>query len=192
METDMESDKKKELEIQYPDSDPPIKKKDILVFLAFLLLTEGGGAIIGISTAAQIDSWYKDLVKPSWNPPNWLFGPVWTTLYFLQAVSAFLIWKTISFKKVLPWLLFFGQLALNFSWPPLFFIAHELLWASVESVFQALFILITLVTFLDINKLSGLLLVPYLAWVTFATFLSFSIWKLNPEMEGLWIVFNEN
>ncbi|XP_063685429.1 tryptophan-rich protein TspO-like [Bolinopsis microptera] len=176
--------------LDYEPSAPRISKKDLLMFLAFLLLTEGGGAIIGIASAGQIATWYKDLVKPSWNPPNWLFGPMWTTLYFLQAVSAFMIWKSIGFKKALPWLLFFTQLALNFAWTPIFFIAHQLLWASVESTFQAFFILFTITIFGDINKTAGLLLLPYLAWVTFATYLSFTIWQLNPETLGLWIIFD--
>jgi tryptophan-rich sensory protein len=123
--------------------------------------------------------WYAGLNKPSWNPPAWLFGPAWTTLYTLMAIAAWLVWKRVGFTRALGF--YFVQLILNAAWTPIFFGAHAMSWALVEISIMWIAILLTLLSFLRVQKTAGLLLVPYLAWVSFATFLNFTLWRLNPS-----------
>ncbi len=123
--------------------------------------------------------WYAGLNKPLWNPPAWLFGPAWTTLYTLMAIAAWLVWKRVGFTRALGF--YFVQLILNAAWTPIFFGAHALGWALFEIVIMWIAILLTLLSFLRVQKTAGLLLVPYLAWVSFATFLNFTLWRLNPS-----------
>ena len=125
------------------------------------------------------DEWYAGLNKPSWNPPAWLFGPAWTTLYTLMAIAAWLVWKRVAFTRALGF--YFVQLILNAAWTPIFFGAHAMGWALVEISIMWIAILLTLLSFLRVQKTAGLLLVPYLAWVSFATFLNFTLWRLNPS-----------
>lgn len=122
-------------------------------------------------------AWYASLIKPAWNPPAWIFGPVWTFLYLLMAVAAWLVWKRDGWK--LPVVLYLAQLALNAAWSPIFFGAHELGWALVEIIVLWIFILLTMLAFLGVNRVAGLMLVPYLLWVSFATFLNFTLWRMN-------------
>ncbi len=123
-------------------------------------------------------AWYAALQKPSWNPPAWLFGPAWTLLYTLMAVAAWLVWKRVGFSR--PIALYFAQLALNAAWTPIFFGAHQLGWALIEIVVMWIAILLTLLSFRRAGTTAGWLLVPYLAWVSFASFLNFTLWRLNP------------
>ena len=126
------------------------------------------------------DGWYAGLQKPSWNPPSWLFGPAWTTLYILMAVAAWLVWREGGWKAQGRALrLFLLQWFLNALWTPLFFGLHRPGLALAEIVLLWLAIVATLWSFWRARKLAGLLLVPYLAWVTFATVLNFTIWRLN-------------
>lgn len=122
-------------------------------------------------------SWYAALNKPAWNPPAWIFGPVWTFLYLLMAVAAWLVWKRVGWKSAI-WL-YLIQLALNAVWTPIFFGAHQLGWALVEIIVLWLAILVTLLTFLTVIRVAGLMLVPYLAWVSFAMFLNLTLWRMN-------------
>jgi translocator protein len=126
------------------------------------------------------DEWYRNIKKPSWNPPNWLFAPVWTLLYVLMAVSAWLVWRQYGFQPAsLPLALFLVQLALNAAWTWLFFGRHRPDLALVEiAVFWAL-LLATILSFWGLNPLAGAILLPYLAWTSFAAFLNFTIWRLN-------------
>jgi tryptophan-rich sensory protein len=124
------------------------------------------------------DAWYAALMKPSWNPPAWLFGPVWTTLYTLMAVAAWLVWRRIGFSRSLG--LYLAQLVLNAAWTPLFFGAHQLGWALIEILVMWVMILRTLLSFRRVNPTAGWLFLPYLAWVSFAAFLNFTLWRLNP------------
>ena len=124
------------------------------------------------------DDWYAALAKPSWNPPGWIFGPVWTALYLMMATAAWLVWKSDGWGKSL-WL-YLTQLALNAAWTPIFFGAHLLGWAFMEILFMWLAILLTLLAFRRVHKTAALLLLPYLAWVTFAAFLNFTLWRMNP------------
>ncbi len=123
-------------------------------------------------------AWYLALDKPAWNPPAWLFGPAWTLLYTLMAVAAWLVWKRVGFTRPLGF--YFVQLALNAAWTPIFFRAHQLGWALIEIVALWIAILATLLSFRRVNTAAGWLFVPYLAWVTFATVLNFTLWKMNP------------
>ncbi|WP_395717213.1 TspO/MBR family protein [Prosthecobacter sp.] len=121
--------------------------------------------------------WYAALNKPTWNPPPWLFGPAWTLLYTLMAVAAWMVWKRAGFAK--PLKLYFVQLALNAAWTPIFFGAHEMGWALVEILALWIAILMTLRAFWAVSRPAGMLLVPYLAWVSFASVLNFTLWRLN-------------
>jgi tryptophan-rich sensory protein len=122
--------------------------------------------------------WYASLAKPSWNPPSWIFGPVWTALYLMMAVAAWLVWKRDGWRKAI-WF-YLAQLALNAAWTPVFFGMHEIGWALMEIIALLLAILITLRAFLHVSKPAAFLLLPYLAWVSFATFLNYTLWRMNP------------
>ncbi|MDI1314566.1 TspO/MBR family protein [Prosthecobacter sp.] len=121
--------------------------------------------------------WYEALQKPTWNPPAWVFGPAWTLLYTLMAVAAWLVWKRVGFGK--PLTLYFMQLVLNAAWTPIFFGAHQLGAALIVIVAMWVAILLTLLSFRRVNATAGWLFVPYLAWVSFATCLNFTLWRLN-------------
>jgi tryptophan-rich sensory protein len=149
----------------------------LVVWIVVCFVAAGiGGAV----TTPNIGSWYAALAKPSWNPPNWIFGPVWSTLYFFMAIAAWLVWRQgglISAK--LPLALFGIQLILNVLWsciffglqmPGLAFVEVFLLWAAIAA---------TMVTFWQRSLVAGLLFVPYFAWVSFASVLNFTIWLLN-------------
>ena len=124
--------------------------------------------------------WYAALHKPSWNPPPWVFGPAWTFLYITMAVAAWLVWREGGWKAQRRALgLFIVQWFLNALWTPLFFGAHRPGVAFGEIVLLWLAIAATLVAFWLVKKAAGLLLVPYLAWVSFAAALNFTIWRLN-------------
>ena len=131
-------------------------------------------------TAPAIATWYATLNKPSWNPPNWIFGPVWSTLYLLMAIAAWLVWRQWGFKATgLAFAFFALQLALNALWSDLIFGLHNPAFALVEIIFLWLAIFATLITFRQFNTLASALLLPYILWVTFAAFLNYTIWKLN-------------
>ncbi len=126
------------------------------------------------------NGWYAALVKPAWNPPAWIFGPAWTLLYVLMAVAAWLVWRDGGWKKQrLPLGLFLVQWFLNALWTPLFFGLHRSGPAFAEIVLLWLTLAATLWSFTRVRKAAGVLLVPYLAWVTFAAALNFTIWRLN-------------
>ena len=133
-----------------------------------------------IGSRFTVGEWYVDLSKPSWNPPNWLFGPVWTVLYLLMAISAWLVWKKAGFQgATVPLIIFLVQLVLNAAWSWLFFGLHEIGIAFIEIVVLWLAILICTILFWRIIAISGILLVPYLMWVAFAAVLNYKLWHLN-------------
>ena len=147
----------------------------------FLALCLGAGALGAVATTPQIEGWYRTLAKPTWNPPAFVFGPVWTTLFVMMGISAWLIWKPHGFQgAALPLALFAIQLILNVAWSWIFFGMHQPGWACLEIVILWLAILATTVFFYQHSKLAAVLLLPYLAWVSFATILNFTIWSLNP------------
>lgn len=142
----------------------------------------GIGFISGQMTQSGVETWYPTIEKPSFNPPNWVFAPVWTMLYIMMGVAAGLVWNRIDFERetVRKALLFFAvQLALNALWSFLFFSLHNPLLAFVEIIILWLMIYETFIQFRKVDKIAGYLFIPYLAWVAFATVLNGSIWWLN-------------
>ena len=140
------------------------------------------GYFSGIVTRSAITDWYPTLIKPSFNPPNWIFAPVWSALYIMMGVAAGLVWNKIEFQKeaVKKALIFFAiQLGLNALWSYLFFGLHNPMLAGLEIIILWLMIYETYVQFSKINKIAGYLFLPYIAWVSFAAVLNASIWWLN-------------
>ena len=146
-----------------------------------ILIPVAVGAVSGFFTSSEIPGWYQTINKPTWNPPSWLFGPVWTTLYVMMGVALFLIWKSDASQSVKKTaiILFATQLVLNFFWSFIFFNQHQIGWAVVEIITMWIFILLTIFAFAPINKIAAWLLVPYISWVSFATILNYTIWQLN-------------
>lgn len=139
------------------------------------------GFTSSIFTMEGVNGWYRTINKPSWNPPNYIFGPIWTTLYILMGIALYMIWVSngSKTKKNRPFILFTIQLILNFFWSYIFFSAHEIGWAFVEIVALWLFILFTIFSFASVNKKAAWLMVPYISWVSFAAILNYTIWILN-------------
>ncbi len=152
-------------------------QKSVLGALGALVLAFGA-AFVG--SRFPVDEWYTSLTKPPWNPPNWLFGPVWSVLYLLMAVSVWLVWRKEGVSgAILPLSVFLIQLILNAAWSWLFFGLHEPVFALIEILGLWLAILVNIILFWRMSSISGILLVPYLAWVTFAAFLNYTLWRLN-------------
>lgn len=148
--------------------------------IIFIVICLGAGALGAIATTPEIEGWYRTIAKPSWNPPDWIFGPVWTTLYVLMAVAAWLIWRPAGYSAAAtPLTLFAGQLLLNIAWSWIFFSLHQPGWAFAEIVLLWLAIVATTAAFFRSLPLAGCLMLPYLAWVSFAAVLNFTIWQLN-------------
>jgi len=139
------------------------------------------GATSSFFTVTGVESWYQTINKPSWNPPNWIFGPVWTTLYIMMGVALFLVWKSESPQviKKTAFILFAFQLVLNFFWSLIFFKLEKPGWAFIEIIALWLLILATIFAFARVNKTAAWLLVPYISWVSFAAILNYTIWKIN-------------
>lgn len=140
------------------------------------------GYLAGVATQSGVNTWFPTLIKPSFNPPGWIFAPVWTTLYIMMGVAGGLVWSRIEAQPevVKKALLFFGiQLGLNILWSFLFFGLKNPLLALIEIILLWLMIYETYVQFKKIDKIAGYLFIPYLAWVSFATILNASIWWLN-------------
>lgn len=154
--------------------------KTIAAFVGFVLAAFAAAAIGQFFTIQSVREWYPTLAKPSWTPPAWLFGPVWTTLYLMMGTAAFLVWKRAGFASGRVALtLFFGQLVLNAAWSIIFFGMRRPGLAVVEIIALWLAILATTIAFFRISRPAGALLAPYLLWTTFATGLNFAIWRLN-------------
>ena len=151
-------------------------------FIISVLIPVGIGAISGLFTASNVQTWFVTVAKPSFNPPSWLFGPVWTTLYVMMGIAFFLVWKNETVQKSIKQkaiILFAIQMVLNFLWSFIFFQQHEIGWALVDIILLWIFILLTIFSFAPISKTAAWLLVPYISWVSFATILNFAIWQLN-------------
>jgi benzodiazapine receptor len=139
------------------------------------------GATSGFFTVSGVNSWYQTINKPSWNPPALIFGPVWTTLYIMMGIALYLVWKpniNDALKRIAI-SLFAVQLILNFFWSFIFFNQRQIGWALAEIIVMWVFILLTIFAFARVNKTAAWLLVPYISWVSFATILNYTIWKLN-------------
>jgi tryptophan-rich sensory protein len=149
--------------------------------IAAILVCQGAGLLGTLFTAVGLKSWYGTLIKPSFNPPGWVFGPVWTTLFVMMGVALYLVWNRTpsgeAESRAMTW--FFVQLALNVLWSFCFFTLKSPLLGFIEILFLLAAIVVTIVSFWQVSRTAGVLLLPYLAWVSFATFLTFSIWRLN-------------
>ncbi|MFO1438736.1 MAG: TspO/MBR family protein [Verrucomicrobiaceae bacterium] len=143
----------------------------LLGFIVLTFLAPAAGAF------TPPGAWYNSIEKPSWNPPSWIFGPVWTLLYLGMAVAAWLVWKRSGSEHALR--LYVVQLALNAAWTPVFFGAHAMGAAFIVIVSMWIAIWLTLRAFWAVSRPAGLLFVPYLAWVSFASVLNFTLWRLN-------------
>jgi translocator protein len=156
-----------------------------LIVVATLIV--GVVAIVG-GLATEIGEWYEGLTFPSWRPPNWVFGPAWTLIFFLTATSGVLAWEEAPDDKARLWLLalFLINAALNIAWSPLFFKLRRPDWALVELVFLWLSIVSLIVAVGAISPVAGALLSPYLLWVSFAGFLNWTMVKLNQPFTTYW------
>jgi benzodiazapine receptor len=160
-----------------PDDDP--KRAARRPLLAFILVTLVVGAGASVFTGPSIPTWYAGLVHPGITPPNWVFAPVWTTLYVVMAVAAWRVWRTAGTRS--PEMLAYAiQLALNFGWSWIFFSLHRIGLALAEIIALDLTILITTGLFFRRDRLAGLLFLPYLGWTLFASLLTYNFSLLNP------------
>ena len=158
-----------------------MKIKNTFKLIIAVVISELAGIIGLVFTTPSIPTWYVTLARPALNPPAWVFGPVWTTLFALMGIAAFLVWrKGLDRRDVKIALgIFIGQLVLNTLWSIIFFCLHNPGAAFVEIIFLWLAILATIVAFVKISKPAAWLLVPYILWVSFASYLNYSIWVLN-------------
>ena len=156
-------------------------KKDIWRLVISIAICQLAGVIGSIPNVTAIPGWYNTLVRPSFAPPNWIFAPVWITLYAMMGLTLFLIWKAgwgnnLARTAII---LFVIQLILNVCWTYIFFGLREPLYAFIEIVILWIMILLTIRASFRISPIAGLLLIPYLAWVTFASVLNYAFWRLN-------------
>lgn len=154
----------------------PVIKLIIAVSVPLLV-----GFASSLFTITGVESWYKTINLPSWNPPDQVFGPVWTTLYILMGIAFYLVWinEARSAFKRKAIIFFIIQLVLNFLWSVIFFGMEQIGWALVEISVLWLLILFTILSFGKISKTAAWLMVPYICWVSFAALLNYNIWKLN-------------
>lgn len=151
--------------------------KPWLVLTGFLLLSFSAAAVGSLYPPGE---WYAALVKPSWNPPAWVFGPVWTLLYFCIGLSGWLVWRESGWRSATPAFLVYGlQLILNGAWSWLFFGLHRPDLAFIEIALLWLSILVTVILFARKSRSAAWLLLPYLCWVGFAGALNLALWLLN-------------
>jgi benzodiazapine receptor len=160
------------------------KQRQIPGLVGWLLVSFAASAV-GAVGSIQAKSFYHQLAQPAWAPPASLFGPVWTVLYALMAIAAWLVWRSGGFRSNRMALsLFLAQLAFNALWSWLFFAWHRGALAFADIVLLWVLIVATLVSFWRVRALAGTLLIPYLLWVGFASVLNYSVWQLNPQLLG--------
>jgi tryptophan-rich sensory protein len=155
---------------------------NILKLLGCILVSGLAGAIGAVFTSRSVTTWYVTIAKPSFTPPGWVFGPAWTVLYILMGIALYLVWERASIPgAVTPWAfaLFFLQLTFNALWSVIFFGQRAIGLALVDIALLWLAVLATMLVFWQVSRVAGALLIPYLAWVTFAAALNYSIWRLN-------------
>lgn len=155
--------------------------KEVPRFAGSLLLPILAGGVGGVATSKSVNTWYRTLNKPSFNPPGWIFGPVWSTLYLMMGIAHYLVLREEAEPRLArPARIFYGiQLILNTLWSLLFFGRRSPLAALVEIVFLWVAILMTIITFARVSRKAALLLLPYLLWVSFASILNGAVWRLN-------------
>lgn len=152
-----------------------------VAFIVNIAIPLAIGAVGAFFTASSVKTWYVTLAKPSFNPPNTIFAPVWTALYIIMGISAYLVWQKRHTIKHFPRTIaiYLMQLILNLMWSFIFFYAHQIGVALIEIVFLLFIIILNAVTFYKIDKAAGLLYIPYILWVSFATVLTYNIFILN-------------
>lgn len=152
-----------------------------VILVGFIALSQGAGLVGSFFTAPAINNWYATLARPEFAPPNWVFGPVWTTLYLLMGVAAFLVWQKGTRRTEVRVALgiFLLQLVLNTLWSILFFGLQSPGGAFIEIIFLWLAIAATIGAFARVSKPAAWLLAPYIAWVSFAAYLNYALWVLN-------------
>ena len=155
--------------------------KPIVKLIISIAIPLAVGSISSLFTASSVDGWFTTIQKPSFNPPNWIFAPVWTILYIMMGIACYLVWEMDALKKIknTAIILYSAQLALNFLWSFIFFYAQQPGWALVEIIALWLMILLTIIWFGKVSIIPAWLMIPYICWVSFATILNFYIWKLN-------------
>jgi tryptophan-rich sensory protein len=157
-----------------------MKGIDILKLVTSVILCQIAGFLGSLFTTPAIPTWYKTLNKPFFTPPNWIFSPVWISLFVLMGISLFFVWRRPDHPQFKPALLFFFvQLILNIFWSIAFFGLKSPLLGLMDIVLLWIAILFTILNFFKVSKFSGALLVPYLLWVSFAALLNFFLWILN-------------
>jgi translocator protein len=157
------------------------KKSTIVKLVVSILIPQVTGGIGALLTEPSIGSWYAGLNKPSFNPPNWIFGPVWTVLYLMMGIALYLVWKTGLARRdtKVAVAAFTVQLTLNLAWSFLFFFLKMPLAAFIGIILLWLAITATMASFARVSRPAGILLLPYLLWVSFAAVLNYFLWQLN-------------
>ena len=160
------------------------KQRQILGLIGWFFVSFAASAV-GAVASIQAKSFYSQLAQPAWAPPPWLFGPVWTALYAMMAIAAWLVWRSGGFRvNRIALSLFLVQLALNALWSWFFFAWHRGALAFADIVLLWVLIVATLASFWRVRPLAGAFLIPYLMWVSFASVLNYSVWQLNPQVLG--------
>jgi len=156
---------------------------NFLRLIGCIAICQAAGIIGSVFTAQSVATWYTTLQKPSFSPPNWLFAPVWITLYTMMGIALYLVWRKSESTDIpsVVFILFAVQLVLNALWSFIFFGLRSPFWGFVEITMLWLAILAVILLFWKFSRYAALLLVPYLLWVSFAAILNFSLWRLNPE-----------
>lgn len=148
----------------------------LLIFLVISFIVAALGAMASINAG----DFYAGLTRPAWAPPAWLFGPVWTLLFIMMAISAWLVWRIAGYSGAqLALSVYMIQMVFNALWSWLFFSLHAGLWAFIDIIFLWISLVLVIYLFWNLSVLAGLLMIPYLLWVSFAAILNFTIWKLN-------------
>ncbi len=158
-----------------------MERKSVLKLIISIVLPLLVGFVGSYFTTPSIETWYSTLNKPSLNPPNFIFAPVWTALYILMGISLFLIWESKEKKenKRIPLIFFSMQLLLNSSWSIIFFGLQNPQLALINIFLLWIFILLNIIFFFKISKIAGIIITPYLLWVSFASYLNYAIYILN-------------
>lgn len=150
----------------------------VKIFICVALCV-GLGFASGFSTIEEVNGWFQTIEKPSWNPPGWLFSPVWTTLYILMGIAVALIWHSNHALRNKAITLFVIQFIFNLGWSFIFFNQHQPGWAFAEIIVMLILIVATTIYFYKIKPAAAYLMIPYIMWVSFASVLNGTIWMLN-------------
>lgn len=157
-----------------------LNRESWMSLLPFVLACFAAAGVGWLFTASSVNAWYTQLRRPEWTPPNWIFGPLWTTLYLMMAISAWLVWRSSDWSSSKFALTLFAiQLVLNTMWSIVFFGLHKVGPAFGEILLLWMMIIATAVAFLPLSLLAAWLLIPYIVWVAFASYLNFRIWQMN-------------